>query len=53
MMNWIPGSLNLADPLTKPDSPLTHALALTLYTGRLCVVIDDEAESKSCSKFNR
>lgn len=32
---WIPGRLNLADPGTKPDSPLVAALQLLLFSGRL------------------
>ena len=32
---WIPGKLNLADPLTKKDCLLTDALQLTLFEGRL------------------
>lgn len=32
---WIPGQLNLADPGTKSDSPLTPALQLLLISGRL------------------
>ena len=32
---WVPGRLNLADPGTKPDSPLTQALQLLRYSGKL------------------
>lgn len=32
---WIPGRLNLADPGTKPDSPLIHALQLLMFSGQL------------------
>ena len=32
---WIPGRLNLADPGTKPDNHLGHALPLLLFIGRL------------------
>ena len=32
---WIPGRLNLADPGTKPDSPLIQALQLLLFSGIL------------------
>lgn len=49
-ISWIPGSLNLADPLTKTDSPLTEALQLTLYTGRLMIEYEKAAETKSCEK---
>lgn len=31
----IPGSVNLCDPGTKPDSPLTQALQLMQHTGRV------------------
>eukprot|EP00171_Calliarthron_tuberculosum_P023065 IDg23065t1 len=34
-MLWISGKLNLADPLTKKDSPLQQTLQLVLYTGKL------------------
>ncbi len=46
---WIPGSTNLADPGTKPNSPLTIALQLTMFTGRLCMDFE-KAEAKS---YNR
>lgn len=32
---WIPGNLNLADPGTKCDSPLSPALQLMLFSGKL------------------
>lgn len=32
---WIPGNINLADMLTKPDISLTGVLQLTLFTDRL------------------
>lgn len=34
-IKWIPGRLNLADVLTKPDIPLTGLLRLALYTSKL------------------
>lgn len=34
-MVWFLGSANLADPLTKTDSPLTNALLILLYSGKL------------------
>lgn len=46
-ISWIPGSVNLADPLTKKDSSLTDALQLTLFTGRLCIDLDSVSETKS------
>ena len=50
-ITWIPGSINLADPLTKTDSPLTDALVLTLFTGRLAIDFESTAETKSSDKF--
>ncbi|PXF41605.1 hypothetical protein BWQ96_08671 [Gracilariopsis chorda] len=32
---WIPGKLNLADPLTKLDSPLCTSLEILLYSGSI------------------
>ena len=32
---WIPGSLNIADPLTKKDSNLSDSLQVFLFDGRL------------------
>jgi len=37
---WIPGSTNLADPGTKPDSALSEALQLTLFEGRIAIDFD-------------
>jgi len=34
-MTWIPGKLNLADPMTKKDSPISNNLQLLMYTGEL------------------
>ena len=34
-MMWVPGKVNLADPCTKPNSPLTDALQLLLQSGKL------------------
>ena len=34
-MIWIPGSTNLADPGTKPNSSLSQALQLMLFTGEI------------------
>lgn len=45
-VSWIPGSTNLADPLTKKDSSLTNALQLSLFSGRLCVNFDAVSETK-------
>jgi len=49
-ISWIPGKLNLADPLTKKDSPLTDMLQLSLFTGRLCLDLQDVAQTKSSEK---
>lgn len=46
-ISWIPGKVNLADPLTKKDSVLTEPLQLTLFTGRLSLYLDTVAETKS------
>lgn len=35
-MVWVPRKEKLADPGTKSDSQLTHALHLMLYDGILC-----------------
>lgn len=43
----IPGKTNLADVLTKPDSPLTEALLMTLFTGKHSLDFHDVAISKS------
>ena len=32
---WVPGRLNLADPGTKLDSPLTQSLQLLMFSGKL------------------
>lgn len=48
---WIPGKLNLSDPLTKPDSNLTESLQLLLSTGHILMDIKSEAESKSSEVF--
>ena len=34
---WVPGKFNLADPVTKRDSPLQKSLHLTLYSGSISV----------------
>ena len=49
-ITWLPGKLNLADALTKRDSPLTEVLQLTLYTGRIQVDLDGNMETKSTKK---
>lgn len=34
-MIWIPGNVNPADALTKPDSPLRQTLQLLMFSGRI------------------
>ena len=36
-MIWLPGKSNLADPLTKPDSPLELPLQLMMFSGEIPV----------------
>ena len=50
LITWVPGKLNLADVLTKPDSPLTDVLQLTLYTGRIQLDFQSVIETKSAEK---
>jgi len=47
---WIPGNVNLADNLTKTDNPITEALVLTIFNGRLNIAFDEVAETKSSAK---
>ena len=49
-ITWIPGKLNLADVLTKPDSPLTEALQLTLFPGKLQLDFDGQSKTKTSEK---
>ena len=49
-ITWIPGKTNLADALTKRDSPLTDALQLTLFSGLLNISYEECAETKSAEK---
>lgn len=49
-MVWVPGSLNLADPLTKKDSSLCDALQILLFDGSLPFSIPDAKER--CSEQN-
>lgn len=47
---WIPVSTNLADPLTKPDNPLTVSLQLMLFDGTLPIGIEiSETKHSSAS----
>ena len=45
---WIPGSLNIADSLTKKDSPLAETLQLMLFDGSLPVYLSS-GESRESS----
>ena len=38
---WVPGKVNLADPCTKPNSPLTETLQLLLASGKLPLSFPD------------
>lgn len=46
-MVWLPGSLNLADPLTKKDSRLEACLQLLLFDGNLPCEIPSENQRSS------
>ena len=46
-MIWVPGSLNLAEPLTKWNSLLTRDLQLLLLTGELAIDLSGEKISSS------
>lgn len=49
-ISWIPGTTNLADPLTKKNSSLTDVLQLTLFSGRICTDFDAVSETKRSEK---
>lgn len=49
-ISLIPGRVNLADALTKKDSPLTDAVQFTIYNGRLSIDFEGAAEIKSTQK---
>ena len=46
-MTWIPGNVNVADPVTKPNNPLVQALKLSFFTGELSISFQDAL--KRCS----
>ena len=46
-ISWIPGRINLSDPLTKTDSNLSETLQSLLSNGKMIMDIKSEAESKS------
>lgn len=49
-MFWLPGSINIADPGTKPNSPLAQTLSLLLSSGELPIDFT-EALSNSSDQF--
>eukprot|EP00171_Calliarthron_tuberculosum_P001292 IDg1292t1 len=49
-MVWIPGKCNLADAGTKPNSPLTNALQLMMFSGELPIDFSDH-EFKTTEQF--
>ena len=49
-MIWVPGSTNIADCGTKPDSPLTNAMQLLLVSGSIPIDYKD-AISQLCLRF--
>lgn len=42
----VQGNVNLAHRLTKMDSQLTEVLHLSMFSGRLCLDVENEPESK-------
>ena len=38
---WLPGKFNIADPLTKRNSPIEKSLQLTMFTGLLSTCLED------------
>ena len=38
-IRWIPGKVNLSDALTKPNSSLTEALQLSLFTSTMTITV--------------
>lgn len=51
-ISWVPGTVHLADPLTKGHSALTQMLQLKLFTDKLAIDIEKVAESKRAEKNN-
>ena len=49
-ISWIPGKVNLADPLTKPNSPLTFPLQLTMFSGALSISFEEQ-HSRNSERF--
>lgn len=47
LITWIPGSVNLADNGTKPDSPLIESLQILLATGLLPFEFSNQATKSS------
>lgn len=47
---WVPGKVNLADPYTKPNSPLTRTLQLLLSSRKIPLGLpDSDVRTSSCS----
>lgn len=45
-MIWIPGNINPADAITKPDSPLTQTLQLLMFSGELPIDLESPSIAK-------
>jgi len=50
-ITWIPGRVNIADAGTKPQSPLTEPLILTLADGKLCLDLSESISRDSNRSF--
>lgn len=46
-MIWVPGTVNLSDPVTKPNSPLCSTLQLMLFSGEIPISFDQAQERDS------
>lgn len=49
-ITFVPGRVNLADPLTKVEKALTEALQLTLLKDRLNIKFQDVMKGKTYYK---
>ncbi len=49
-MIWVPGKANLADPFTKPGSPLCQPLQFMMFSGELPMDFDD-AKFRSSDQY--
>lgn len=45
-ISWIPGRVNLADPLKNKNCSITDLLQLILFTGRLSIYLKEVADTK-------